>query len=40
LEEQKEIIRRLIQCSTELSDFIKTHIKIQDVIGIVAKKTY
>ena len=38
LKEQKEIIESLSLCSKDFSEFIKEHVKIQDVIGLVAKK--
>ena len=38
LEEQKEIIRCLIWCSKEFSQFIKEHIKIEDAVGLVKKR--
>ena len=38
LKEQKEIIKSLSLCSKSFSEFIKEHVKIQDAIGLVAKK--
>ncbi len=38
LKEQKEIIKSLSLCSKDFSEFIKEHVKIQDAIGLVAKK--
>jgi len=38
LKEQKEIIKSLSLCSKNFSEFIKEHVKIQDAIGLVAKK--
>jgi len=35
IEEQKQIIESLHQCSMRLSEFIKTQIKIEEVIGII-----
>lgn len=38
LKEQKEIIKSLVTCSKEFSQFLNEHIKIQDAIGLIQKK--
>lgn len=38
LDEQKKILKSLILCSTNLSEFINEHVKIQDAIGHIGKK--
>ena len=38
LKEQKEIIKSLSLCSKDFSEFIKEHVKIQDAIGLIARK--